>query len=54
MPRTILVHLSVDVPDDDDRTPPEIAEAIQGALDVGWDDDEVRDLAVFIPLVEEV
>ena len=38
MPRTILVHLNVTVPDDDSRTFGEIGEAIEAALEVGSDD----------------
>ena len=54
MPRTILVHLNVEVPDDDDREADAIAEAILAAVEVGSDSDEVRDLVVAAPLAEEV
>ena len=54
MPRTILVHLNVQVPDKDPRTPGEIARAVYGALEVGSDDDSVRDLKITVALTEEV
>lgn len=54
MPRTVLVHLNVGVPDDDTRTAGEIAEALLGALEVGSDDDSVRDLDVTAPLAEQI
>lgn len=54
MPRTILVHLNVEVPDEDDRSADQIADALLGALEVGGDDDSVRDLKVIAPLAEDV
>jgi hypothetical protein len=54
MPRTILVHLHVEAPDDDTRTPDEIADAVGGAIEVGSDDDSVRGLTFSIPLAEEI
>lgn len=54
MPRTILVHLNVEVPDHDDREAEAIADAILAAVEVGSDSDEVRDLMVTAPLAEEV
>lgn len=54
MPRTILVHLNVEVPDEDERNPNQIADAIMGALEVGQDDDTVRDLVITAPLADEV
>lgn len=53
MTRAILVHLSVDVPDADERSADEIADAILAAIEVASDDDSVRDLAVVCPLAEE-
>lgn len=50
--RTILVHLKVIVPPEDDRAPDEIAEAILGAIEVGSDDDSVGYLRVTAPLAE--
>lgn len=50
--RTILVHLNVEV--EDDRPAEEIAQAILGAIEVGQDDDSVRDLRISAPLAEEV
>lgn len=54
MPREILVHLNVEVPDSDTRDPRDIADAITGALEVGSDDDSVRNLTIVAPLAEEV
>lgn len=54
MPRTILVHLSIEVPDEDDRSADQIADALLAALEVGSDDDTVRDLVVVAPLAEDV
>jgi len=44
--RTIVIHLSVQVPDDDQRTDDQIADAVIAAVEVGQDDDSVRDLVV--------
>jgi hypothetical protein len=63
--RTILVHLNVTVPWNDERNPDEIADAILAAIEVGSDDDSVRSLGVgglasgngasiTVPLAEEV
>jgi hypothetical protein len=63
--RTILVHLNVTVPWNDERNPDEIADAILAAIEVGSDDDSVRSLGVgglasgngasiTLPLAEEV
>jgi hypothetical protein len=46
MPRTILVHLNVSVPDGDERGADEVADAILAAIEVGSDDDSVRSLGV--------
>lgn len=55
MPRTILIHLNVEVPENDKRKVEEIVfSAISGALVVGSDDDSVRDLKFSIPLAEEI
>ena len=54
MPRTILVHLNVEVPEGDERTVEEIEESILAAIIVGSDDDSVRDLIITIPLAEEI
>jgi hypothetical protein len=54
MPRTIIVHLNVQVPDDDPRLAAEIGQAILGAVEVGSDDDSVRDLVVTAPLSEQI
>jgi hypothetical protein len=65
MPREILVHLSVELTNSDLRTPDEVADAILAAIEVGSDDDSVRNLGVgglasgnggpiTVPLAEEV
>jgi hypothetical protein len=54
MTRTILVHLNVDVPEPDSRTANEIADALLGAIEVGSDDDSVRELGVVCLMAEEV
>ena len=53
MPRTILVHLNVEVPDEDRRPVPEIVASVLAALEVGSDDESVRDLKIVVPLAEE-
>lgn len=45
--RTILVHLNVEVPDDDPRDANAIADAILSMIEVGSDDDSVREFRVF-------
>lgn len=52
--RTILIHVNVEVPGDDHRSRDEIVAAVLGSIEVGSDDDSVRDLKVTLPLVEEV
>lgn len=52
--RTVLVHLNVTVPPADTRSADEIAQAILGALEVGSDDDSVRDLTVEATLSEAI
>jgi hypothetical protein len=52
MTRTVLMHANVQVPDEDGRATEEIVQAVQGALEVGSDDDTVR--ALEIVLAEEI
>lgn len=52
--REIIIHLNVQVPDKDERNADEISEAILACIEVGRDDDSVRDLDIVIPLAEEV
>ena len=52
--REVLVHLNVAVPLNDERGADEIAAALRAAIEVGSDDDSVRDLTVVVALVEEV
>ena len=46
MPRTILVHLNVRLPDDARADSAEIAEQVEGALEVGTDEKQTPDLYV--------
>lgn len=52
--RIVLLHLHVEVPEEDDRNADKIADAIEAALEVGSDDDSVKNLEVIITLAEEV
>ena len=52
--RTFLVHLHVEAPDTDERTPDQIADAIGGALEVGSDDESMHGLSFAVPLAEEI
>lgn len=52
MPRTVLMHMNVVVPDGDERSVPELVIALEAAIEVGSDDPTVRDLEVV--LAEEV
>ena len=54
MSRTILVHLNVTAPDSDTRDAGEIAGALLGALEVGQDEDSVRELTVEVALAEDI
>lgn len=52
--REVVVHLNVGVPEADERDADQIGAAIMSALEVGRDDDSVRDLDVVVALAEEV
>jgi hypothetical protein len=54
MPRTILIHLNVEAPDDDPRTFVEIEEAVKGALEVGSDDPSLDGLTIEVTMAEEI
>lgn len=54
MPRTVLVHLNVEVPDGDERSVEEIESAVRGALEVGSDHELVKSLGIEITLSEEI
>ena len=54
MPRTILVHLNVSVPDDDHRTAEQVAQALMDAYDVGSLDESVWNLRPSVALAEEI
>lgn len=53
MPRSVRIDMNVTVPDHDDRDAGEIAAAILGAVEVGQDDDSVRELVVEAVGVED-
>lgn len=42
MPRTILVHLNVELPDSSTAGPDEVADMILAAIEVGSDSDQFR------------
>jgi hypothetical protein len=54
MPRTILMHLNVIVSDGDDRSTPEIVAAVEAAIEVGSDHEDVRELTIETVLSEEL
>ncbi len=53
-PRTILVHLNVQLPSDDPREAKEIAEYVESALMVGLEGGPQGSLDVEVALAEEV
>lgn len=57
MPRTILVHLNIELPDDEPADANDVAEAVQQAFDQALTLDRSRTLRVVdwcIPLAEEI
>lgn len=57
MPRTVLVHLNCEVPEDFTGTADELADEIAGAIQVGTDADHTPllcEAGVTIPMAEEV
>jgi len=54
MPREILIHMNVEVPEDDKRSAEEISQAIQGALEVGSDNEILEGISWQIPLAEDI
>lgn len=52
--REVLVHLNVQVPDDDPRDAEQIGEAIGAAIEVGSDNEALEGLEVAVALVDEV
>lgn len=54
MSRTVLIHLNVQVPDEDARDATQIAQAVEGAIEVGSDDASVRGLVIEAVLSEEL
>ena len=53
-PRTVLVHLNVEVPPSDPRDAGQIANAVMAAIEVGSDDEELYHLTIVAPLAEEI
>ena len=54
MPREILIHLNVEVPESDTRSAEEISDAISGALEVGSDNEILEGISWQIPLAEDI
>ena len=54
MPRTVLMHLNVEVPDDDGRSVPELIDALEGAIEVGSDHPGLNDLVIEVVMAEIV
>jgi hypothetical protein len=54
--RVLLVHLNVEVPATDERTPDQITDAILMCFQVGYDGapDEIGTMTVDCPLAEEI
>jgi hypothetical protein len=52
--RTVLVHLNVEVPAEDQRNAVEIASALMEALEVGSDDETVYYLRPVMVMAEEL
>jgi len=52
--RTVLLHVNVQVPDDDGRDAGQIAESVAAAIEVGSDAPELDGLEVAVVLAEEV
>jgi hypothetical protein len=52
-PRTILVHLNIEIPADDSRTPNQVADAIEAALSVVADHDSLAGMTITCPMAEE-
>jgi len=52
--RTILVHLNVEVPDTDKRSPTMIADDILSAWFVGYEGSDEGPMNIGAPLAEEV
>lgn len=52
--RTVLVHLNVEVPGEDQRNAEQIASALMQALEVGSDDETVYYLRPTVALTEEL
>ena len=51
MTRIVLCHLNISLDEDDKRTVKEIEEKIEGALEVGLNEDS---MAISVALIEEI
>lgn len=54
MTRTILIHLNVEVPDEDTRDYKDIVSDVEGAIEVGSDPEHVGHMTVDVALAEEI
>lgn len=54
MAREILVHLNVEVPDDDPRSAQEITDLVMGAIAVGSDTPAFADMWIVMAMSEEI
>jgi hypothetical protein len=53
--RTILVHINVTLADTDTRTVKQVEDAIEGAINVGWDDAHTgTGMEITVAMAEEV
>jgi hypothetical protein len=52
--RTVLIHVNAQVPDSDPRTAKEIADLVEGAIEVGSDNPALSAVEVTVVLAEEV
>lgn len=52
--RTVLVHLSVEVPAGDGRSANEVADALMGAVEVGRDNEATEGLGVVVAMAEVI
>lgn len=54
MSRTILVHLNIEVPDDDRRSAEQIGANVEAALNISSDEPSRREENVEVALAEEI
>jgi hypothetical protein len=48
------MHMSVEVPDDDERSVDELVKAVEGAIEVGSDNPSVSGLEIVVVMAEEI